>query len=345
MKKIVYGICLMLAVSFVNNVYAEDHWLGSIVRGESFLVENYDEGVCENGSGFVAFEVDGKCLITNNLGASTTTDLNLTVYTDPTSGDESYLELSAEEVSHQSGRVIPYELTYIINNQNSVARKFFVDDMKSLYTGDWSIYAGYKGDKIYILVMDEFDTFVISYNYNTSTRVMSYNFNNVDATPEQNVAASISHYMFLFLVEADPNFATEAKAIMQDTSKLAYVDVADVFDDGTSNWEYSVNDYLSSFDFAMLLVDNKATAFVDSYNTYFASGEKPVFSFVNEPSLPEDPDPLPANPPADPTEPTQPTQPVPSPNTGVYVSVIGIAVMAFVAVILLAKKKNKFNRI
>ena len=195
---------------------------------------------------------------------------------------------------------------------NSVAKKFFVDDMNVAYgEADWFINAGCKGDKIYIHYGNEEVSYVVPYEYDSSTKVMSYSYSSVEPSDPQFAAALMSHYLFLFLVEADPNFATEAKAIMQDTNKLALVDVADVFDDGTSDWSLSMSGSNTVFNFAMLLIDNKATAFVNSYNSHVASGELPDSSFVSVPEAPVDPDPLPANPPAeeDPTQPTQPTQP------------------------------------
>ena len=95
---------------------------------------------------------------------------------------------------------------------------------------------------------------MVPYAYDSSTKVMSYYYSSVEPSDPQFAAALMSHYLFLFLVEADPNFATEAKAIMQDTNKLALVDVADVFDDGTSDWSLSMSGSNTVFNFAMLLI-------------------------------------------------------------------------------------------
>lgn len=349
MKKICYGLCCLLAVMFVQNVYA-DELLGSIIRGEAYLLENFNSNVCKNTEAYVAFKVDNKCLIINNLSPSVTTPLSVKVYTDTSTSPatEYKIELSSTEIGHQSGRVIPYELTYLINNMNSVAKKFFVDDMNVAYgEADWFINAGCKGDKIYIHYGNEEVSYVVPYAYDSSTKVMSYSYSSVESSDPQFAAALMSHYLFLFLVEADPNFATEAKAIMQDTNKLALVDVADVFDDGTSDWSLSMSGSNTVFNFAMLLIDNKATAFVNSYNSHVASGELPDSSFVSVPEAPVDPDPLPANPPAeeDPTQPTQPTEPGKQPNTGTFMSIVGVAILGVVAGLLIKNKKSKFGRI
>ena len=73
----------------------------------------------------------------------------------------------------------------------------------------------------------------------------------------------------------------------------------------------------------------------------------PDSSFVSVPETPVDPDPLPANPPAeeDPTQPTQPTEPGKQPNTGTFMSIVGVVILGVVAGLLIKNKKSKFGRI
>lgn len=67
--------------------------------------------------------------VSNDLAADRTTDLNLLAYTDTETSTKYYVGLNSDEVPHYAGKVLPYELTYLINNENSVARKFYIDDM------------------------------------------------------------------------------------------------------------------------------------------------------------------------------------------------------------------------
>ena len=150
MKKICYGLCCLLAVMFVQNVYAEDIWDASIVRGESYLVENYDSGFCVDGTYFVAFETEDVCYVTNNLPITKLEDVNVHVYTDPSTSDKHYLELSSSEINHVAGKVLPYELTYKINNPDSDARSLYLAEELAGTGEDFTLKAAYIGDKIYI---------------------------------------------------------------------------------------------------------------------------------------------------------------------------------------------------
>ena len=121
--------------------------------------------------------------VSNVYATDRITDLNILAYTDTETSTKYYVGLNSDEVPHYAGKVLPYELTYLINNENSVVRKFYIDDM-TVETGpaDWCIYAGYLNDKIYVYYGNEEIGCVVPYEYNTSTRVMSYAYNSADPT-------------------------------------------------------------------------------------------------------------------------------------------------------------------
>lgn len=334
MKKICYGLCCLLAVMFVKNVYAEDIWDASIVRGESYLVENYDSGFCVDGTYFVAFETEDGCYVTNNLPITKLEDVNVHVYTDPSTSDKHYLELSSSEINHVAGKVLPYELTYKINNPDSDARSLYLAEELAGTGEDFTLKAAYIGDKIYIEshVIGVPTSEVYEFDYDSSTRVMSLLYSTHNYDGDNGIILDICSYLFLFLVETDPNYGDEAREIMLDEDKLYFVELEDFMDDGVSRYDFSMNNFDVSIDFAMLLTDNTVAKFIQSYETHSAEA-------------PADPDPLPATPPADPTQPTQPTEPGKQPNTGTYLPLIGVMWLAMFGMVFIYCRKTMFKKI
>ena len=339
MKKICYSLCFLFAFMFVSNVYAaDDQWIAALARGESVLLDRYDSLTCTSTADYIAFEVDGKCLITNNLSMSKTSDVNVLAYTDEATSTKYYVGLNADEIAHVAGRIIPYELTYLINNKDSVARKVILENTLNETKKEWILNAGYEGNKIYIQSGLSSNPIVVTFDYNSTNRVMSYAFTtDVELTYEESVAIVLSYYLPLFVVESDPTFETEAKAVMEAEDCLDFVYFDDIFDDDLSELSNVQENGRTEFAFAMLLTDNTAANFVKSYNYNKEHGEE-----VN----PINPiEPKPAEPTPDPTQPTQPTQPAPQPNTGDYLPLVGILWLLMFGMVFISCRKTMFKKI
>lgn len=335
MKKILFMVLTLMLV-LVTDVYAE-----TLRRGESFLIS---EGRCSTDQDMVRFYIDKvnyQCLMTSiykNLGPTCDENGNCTISglcssigplyggTVPMPG---YNVCFGEEVEHEDGKVKLTELVALMNDSDNVTRKSTLAkletslaDVKPESATVVILEAGSNNNSIYINVGWDTEPVLIKIDYDEVKNQLSYTNETTDAY--LSIVEPIVLYSFYeWNMEASPNYAN-AKEIRDDETKYSYVD-EEVLMDGVSGLGVSGDTQTGNYsiNFDLVLNDDWNDKVIESYNI---NSER-------------------ANEPEDPTQPTQPTEPVQQPNTGTYLSLIGVMWLAMFGMVFIYCRKTMFKKI
>ena len=340
MKKL-FGYLLIIMLGFiVTNVYASDSY--TLHRGESFLLAT---GRCTSDDSLARFYIDKanyQCLMTSVVKVpEPSCDENgvcmgsmYSIMISPLYGGGSvpmpgYYVSFDRDVEHEDGKVKLPELVALINDVDNETRKATITELESKIMSSKPegattviLEAGTNDNSIYINVGWDTEPVLLKIDYDEISNKLNYINETSDAFLSI-VEPVVLGSFYEWTMEASPNYST-AKEIRDDETKSSYVG-DEAYEDGSSGIEVEgstdSNDYKFTFD--IVLNDDKNDKVIESYN-------------INVDK---------ANEPEDPTEPVQPTEPVVSPNTGNYLSLIGILWLVMFAGVFIYCRKTIFKKI
>lgn len=327
MKKLLCALMCVMAIFIAKDVYAIDDDYVTASRGGAQLVNNYDEGKCVSSGGRIAFEVGTKCMFVNNMAVGDSEPADYHYYTDPDTSQKFVLGLKSTGGNNSEEYIHFYNYILTLNNPNSYTRNLILNDLEVIYGEEATFNAGIFEGKLYVSMGKASDPVVHEFDFDSTTKIINLTFDESYGDVNKRTAAQVfASYSYFFLAEADPDYTSAAKAIMEDSNKRLLLFTTDLVDDDNDVYDYSLDGDLNitGLTYVMTLLNGRAEMAVNAYNTNAA-----------------------AQPPAtpDPTQPTQPTQPVTPPNTGAFLSIVGIGALALTGVVIVLNKKSKFRRI
>lgn len=247
---------------------------------------------------------------------------------------------SDDRPTHSNGKTSLDELALNIKLQTPVGSRI-EGKLYEAARGEPVLAAAVEGNSLVVFAGRRGSAFEYRFNYNGSSNTLVYNYEGNSNNDEVKIAKVLVDNIYYFLLQSQES-GSEAVEIMMSREKSSYVKEEDITDNVSDIENYDdASTGRTRLSFNILLSDTQAEEIVESYQ-------------ANAPRAPEPEEPEPSNPPVttdpeeptqDPTQPTQPNQAVTPPNTGTYLSVLGIIVLLSVAFVIVFKNKSKFNKI